>query len=158
LAARLLRAPGLRRVVGATLIVALVGWGLYSSNKDPLLIGALAALAGIGPRILRQVRGMAVGAAILALPLVGMAAPGFSLFRGGVPLSALARVAQRGLFVRTDPAGPLFSIGEAIRDHSALIWGESYVRGLVLWVPQIFWPGRPVDLAQEFAMTHISGW
>src|SRR5262249_48346601 len=39
LAARLLRAPGLRRVVGATLIVALVGWGLYSSNKDPLLIG-----------------------------------------------------------------------------------------------------------------------
>ena len=158
LAAVLLQSAGRRLVVGILLVAGLVGWGLYSSNKDPLVIGGFATLAGLGPSRLSRVRARTLVGMLFALPLVGLAAIGFSLFRAGVPLALLVQLAGHGLFVHTDPAGPLYSITESLRAHESLRWGASYVEATVQWVPQVLWPGRPIDLAQEFAMAHLSSW
>lgn len=141
------------------LISLCILWGVYSSNKDPILIGMLGLFAIVyRTRILRR---PVLTFSLLALA-VGLAAVlpiAFSLYRAGFDIGqTLPLVMSRGAFITSDPAGPFVSLITVLRGDDGLQWGVSYLRAPVSWIPGFLWAGKPLSLAEQFAREYITNW
>jgi len=146
-----------RGLLPVMLVILLCGWGVYASDKDPILMAGLAAGAALARR--RRAR-----AAWLVLFAVGGVATlwigsvALSQFRAGAEIDLGAPLRHGWVFRATDASGPIVSIGEYMGRDSGLSFGVTYVRDAVLWIPRLLWPSRPLDLAEEFARSHMPQW
>lgn len=141
------------------LVLVVASWGIYSSNKDPILIALLACGSLLHVRQVGASTGSLVLVATAALAGAAILPVIFSAYRAGVDLSvALTVLAQRGAFMSSDPSGPFVSLVGSISAASGPLWGESYLQAVTSWVPGFLWPGKPIDLAEEFARQNIAEW
>lgn len=139
----------------------LILWGIYSSDKDPLVLAGFTFFSLFFLRF-REVRSTAAFVTTLvgASVAVGVATFAFSIVRGGGS-GILDRLrTSDGLFRNIEPAGPMRSILSALDQPpgTRYLWGESLLQGLIMWIPQSIWAGRPPDLSQQFAMENVSNW
>jgi oligosaccharide repeat unit polymerase len=157
LAAGLLIARNGRRLVAVILFVLLVAWGVYASNKDPIILGLLSlASTRLGTRSRRIRWGFLVWGMALVASAIGPIA--FSRFRAGASIPLGDLVVQYGIFRQTDPAGPMMSLAGAVERPPEYRLGSTYLRTFVLWIPRSLWPGRPVDLAEDYARNQLQNW
>jgi hypothetical protein len=140
----------------ALLIVALaVGWGLHTSDKDPLLRAALAVSALMVGHRSRSVTHFVLYCAA-ALFAIG-ALPVFSAFRAHAELD-VRKAATEFSVLNTDAKGPMISLVSVLEDESEKMYGQSYLFAAAAWIPRSIWPSRPDDLAQQFALQEIPNW
>ncbi len=57
-----------------------------------------------------------------------------------------------------DPAGPMGVTVLTVKEDAPLMWGQSYVEGLSLFVPRALWPDRPLDIAESFGKRMMPNW
>lgn len=135
-------------------------WGVYSNDKDPMVVAGLA----LGVSMLGRAQGVrrplifTVG---LLVSLVGLALSTvvFSVYRGLGSVWVPGWIERTGgLLNRVEPAGPFFSLVQELAHPRSPEYGLTVVEGLIMWIPRFVWPDRPLDLAQQFAQTTISGW
>jgi hypothetical protein len=137
--------------------LALFAWGIYSSNKDPILLALLAVgsrYAGVRSRRLRWF--VAIWCVALGGSAIGPIA--FSQFRAGTRISVYDAAARWGIFRQSDPAGPMSTLAAALSRRTDMRLGETYAEALVLWIPRSLWGGRPLGLAEDYARNQIKNW
>ncbi|ABL83711.1 MULTISPECIES: hypothetical protein [unclassified Nocardioides] len=149
---------GPARTVAAAAPIA--AYGLYFSDKDPFLIGALSAAGALlaKPGTSTSTPRLALGL-VVAVPFLGVAVAAFSGYRGQ-SRDVLAYARQVGFFSSADPAGPMYSLSVASNEgvHDRFAGLAHILESFTLWIPRSLWPSRPLDLSEEFARTHMSGW
>lgn len=153
---------GRRTAWGFALVAALLLGGVYSNQKEPLVLAGLALLvllpaAPARPRLSR------ITLAVFAAPAMLTAATiVFSVNRGGGTVAQALQLIRAGSLNRTEPAGPFSSVLAELyapgssAPQSAI--GDSFINGLIGWIPRVLRPGRPLDLAEAFARNNIPGW
>lgn len=136
------------------LIVFLILWGIYSSDKNPILLALLSGATYFcfpQKKEGRKIIGILVGTFVFLASV-----PIFSLFRGGLRGKDLI---ENYYFSATkiDPAGPFISIISALSSNERN-YGLSYLNDLLLIVPKWLWPDRPTDPGTLFAQDILSNW
>lgn len=139
----------------------LVLWGLYSNDKDPIVIAG-CCLAAFYVRTGNRFRS-AAGFGMVTIGTIVSLAFGtllFSLYRGGGSLRVDRFIERNGGFITSlEPAGPMVSILQNQNiAGGAHNYGSSLLQSLYLWIPQSIWPSRPYDLAQQFARDYMHNW
>jgi oligosaccharide repeat unit polymerase len=141
--------------VNLSLIVMLIVWGVYSSNKNPILLGLLSAsVYFLIPKKKEEI-------SKLLFVIVGgifflFSFPLFSLFRAGFRGLDLLR---NYYFSTTliDPAGPFYSLLYSLTLGKKL-YGITYISDLMLIIPKWIWEERPLGTAVYFAKEIIPNW
>jgi hypothetical protein len=146
---------GLAKIPALVIAALVVGWGLYTSDKDPLLKAAVALSAFLVGKRSRSIKHLYLycGAAVIAIA----ALPVFSAFRAHAPLELRRNIAEFSV-QDTDAKGPMMSLVSVLEDEPDKLYGRSYLFALAAWIPRSIWPDRPYDLAQEFAFQEIRNW
>jgi hypothetical protein len=147
--------PGWRKWPAAAFAALVVGWGFYTSDKNPLLkavLGVSTYWIGRRSRSMKHLYLYCGGAAltIAALPL-------FSAYRAQSAIDFRRAFTQFSV-ENTDARGPMISLVIALEDDGPRLLGSSYAYSLVAWIPRSIWPDRPYDLAQELAFEQIPHW
>ncbi len=146
-----------RQAVAAVAVGVLFAFGIYTSNKDPLLVGLLA-LAPLGYRLQVVQKVWFAPVAVVGALLVAAIVPyTFGIHRAGVEVT-WDRMAESGIFLRSDPAGPFYSVAMVLARDADPMYGQTYVRSVVSWVPGFLWPSKPLSPSEAFARTEISNW
>ncbi|NJM94528.1 MAG: hypothetical protein HC842_07580 [Cytophagales bacterium] len=147
----------LEMVTGLILFGLTVLWGVYSSNKDPILLVALALGAVY---ILRQKKQTPA----LFLKLISSAVILFIILN---MVNALRYPESRWeeafrdhsqSLLNFDPAGPFISLSIITQQPSEWGLGISYRDTIFLLVPRAVWPERPLDLSEKFARSQLVDW
>lgn len=140
---------------GALATATIVGWGFFTSDKNPLLVAAMGfAAMWIG----RRSRSPAFLALFCGGALAGtVLLPAFSAYRANVAVDWHTLVNDFTLEFQ-DANGPMMSLSSAMNGDEEPLYGSSYAYTLVCWVPRHIWPDRPYDLAQTFAHENIDAW
>lgn len=146
-----------RPVLAFIVVLPIVAWSIYSSDKDPMLLGLLGGGAYfVQQRRKHQVRVIAaiILCCVLSGPLVGL----FSTYRAeGVLVADDFRI--QSLMLERDPMGPMVSLAEILQDDAvAHQYGLTYADSLVLLIPKSIWPDRPLDLSERFIRERLAGW
>jgi oligosaccharide repeat unit polymerase len=151
----LVQRRGMAKLPAFIIAALVVAWGLYTSDKDPLLKAAVALSAFLVGKRSRSIKHLYLycGAAVVAIA----ALPVFSAFRAQAPLELRRNVAEFSV-LNTDAKGPMMSLVSVLEDEHDKLYGQSYVFALAAWIPRSIWPDRPYDLAQEFAFQEIRNW
>ncbi len=155
LASTVLQRRDLSRYFALPLLLPIIYWGFFTSDKNPLLIAALAVSViwvGVKSRSTKYLY-LYCGAAILAVASL----PLFSALRAEQDVQ-IGSAFENFSVERTDARGPLMSLSATMANEEPTIHGMSYIQGLVAWVPRSIWPNRPKNLAQEFAVANIPNW
>lgn len=155
LAATVIQRRDLSRHFAIPLLTPIIYWGFFTSDKNPLLIAALAVSViwvGVKSSSTKHLYFYCTAAvlAIASLPL-------FSALRAGQEVQISSAFTNFSI-ERTDARGPLMSLSAVMANEEPVIHGRSYLQGLVSWVPRTIWPNRPKNLAQEFAVANIPNW
>ena len=83
----------------------------------------------------------------------------FSTYRANVPADKIVKaIIWKMSFTRSDPAGPMVSILHELNKDAPLILGNTYTNIFTIFTPKIFFPNRPLDLAEKFAKEMIVNW
>ncbi|KAB2903191.1 MAG: O-antigen polysaccharide polymerase Wzy [Anaerolineae bacterium] len=153
--ALLIRSGLMASFLGFLLLGLALGWGLYSSNKDPLLLTLLALGAPYAKRKLYQAQLLPqIFLAVLVTSILFML---FSSFRAGqLNPETLANI--RYSLLNFDPAGPFVSLVTVTQRPSPLRFGETYLDSFYLLIPRFLWAERPLDLSVIFAQEMIPRW
>jgi len=146
------------KILGVVLVLAIVSWGIYSSDKNVILIGALACAS----RLFNISRKQGIGALLVifgGIILVVYLVKFFSLYRGGHSISSALTMALTQFGARfIDPLGPFVSLSNAINSVESYQCGKTYMEILYLIVPRFIWNARPPDISEQFAMDNIHNW
>lgn len=141
-------------VLGITLVSMIVLWGIYSSDKDSLLLGLLALGACfIVWKINRRFSFLMLMVFLVFLGILSFMM--FNMYRGGAPLSLAF---ERLSLTRFDPAGSFVSMAYVLNNPGGLKWGATYTQVFSLLVPKALWASRPLDLSEQFARQVIPDW
>jgi oligosaccharide repeat unit polymerase len=139
-------------IVFAALAIA---WGIYTSDKNPLLQAALGLSAyWVGKRS-GSIKYLYFFCAAAVLTIAAL--PMFSAFRTSVPVDFRKNLHEFSV-QNTDAKGPMISLVDALEDDPPRLYGSTYLFDMVAWVPRAVWPDRPNDLAQDFALDNIPKW
>lgn len=147
--------------VALAIVAICVVWGIYSSNKDPIVI-ALFSLS-ICLHIYRYKKIHVILALPAVLLLASLGTITFSAYRTGVIdskvdlISIVSENAGKGIIKRLDPAGPLVSLHHAVETRDRT-YGATYLQSLYNWIPRAIWPDRPLDISEESARKLIPNW
>ncbi len=153
--ALLIRSGAAASVVGLILLGLALGWGLYSSDKDPLLLTLLALGAAYAKRKMYQTSLLLQ--IFLAVLITFILFLFFSSFRAGEwDTEVLSNT--RYSFLSFDPAGPFVSLVTVTQRPSPVYFGETYLDSFYLLVPRVLWAERPLDLSVTFAQEMIPRW
>jgi len=153
----------IKKTIGIGLVLAfiLVAIGILTSDKDPFLLAALPMLTWLIVKASRKKRYLIlsllalIGGSVFALVSV----PVFSLYRAGINIFGMDLVDHYYFsFTQIDPSGPFISLADSLRDLKPLLYGKTYIDGLAILVPKIFWANRPLDLAEQFARDFLPLW
>lgn len=139
----------------------LCGFGLLSSDKNPILLAVLAVVPGSlysagTPARVRSVRTIS----IVSLLVIGvLLAPAFSMYRSGVRLGEFVERYQFS-FTRIDVAGPFRSLVASLDspEPPPAGAGAMYWNDLKTLIPKSLYPDRPLNPAEEFAESNIKQW
>lgn len=141
--------------VSLSLIVILILWGVYSSNKNPILLALLSASVHFCiPKKKEEISKLLF--AIVGGIIFLFSFPIFSLFRAGVRGMDLFR----NYYFSTsliDPAGPFYSLLVSLTQKEKL-FGLTYINDLSLIIPKWIWEERPMGTAEYFAREIIPNW
>lgn len=139
-------------VKGGIIMLCLILWSLYSSDKNPILIGFLGVLFGFNIFFKKKRSFLYLNVIIIVIPVFSIL---FSSYRAGRIESVDI---YRSLYSNSDPKGPFKSIiyAEKGLNNTELSYGESYIKSLATWVPSSIWKNRPEDLSIQFAKENIS--
>jgi len=141
--------------VSLSLITLLFLWGVYSSNKNPILLGLLGSSVYFYiPKKKEEISRLLwifAGGVIFLLSF-----PIFSLFRAGVRGMDLLRNYYFSTTV-IDPAGPYYSLLVSLT-HKEKLFGLTYINDLLLIIPKWIWNDRPMGTAESFARDIIPNW
>jgi oligosaccharide repeat unit polymerase len=155
IAATVIRKGRLRHLVlGIILVFMVILWGIYSSDKDSLLLGVLA----LGSCFIVWKMNRRFGFLVLMIFFVFLGILLFTMFnmyRGGAPLSQAFAYLSLSKF---DPAGPFVSMAYVLNNLQDLKWGTTYTNVFTLLIPKALWAGRPLDLAEQFGRQVIPNW
>lgn len=146
-------------VLGSCLLFVIFVLALYTSSKDPILLALLGlASAMLGGKRIGSVKILFL--VLFAFPVVLLILPLFSVFRSGIPISleATQLLGNYMSFTKIDPAGPMNAISHHIMNPSPLRLGVTYITSAGILIPKILWPGRPLDLSEQFAREQITNW
>jgi len=151
----LIHRRGAAKLPSLILVALAVAWGLYTSDKDPLLRAALAMSSFMVGKRSRSITHLVLycTAALLAIG----ALPVFSAFRAHAQLD-VRQAATEFSVLNTDAKGPMISLVSALEDNDPKLYGRTYLFAAAAWIPRSIWPTRPNDLAQEFALEEIPNW
>lgn len=146
-----------RPAISFMLILPVIGWSIYSSDKDPMLLGLLGGGAFfVQQRRKHQMRVIAgiVAACALSGPLVGL----FSAYRAEGTL-VVDDFKIHSLMLERDPMGPMVSLTEILQDDNVEFqYGRTYFDSVTLLIPKSLWPDRPLDLSERFIRERLAGW
>lgn len=140
------------------LLFLIVGWGVYSSDKDPILFAILSfATRFVWPD--RRMKWRLLFGALVVMLLAGPLLSMFSIYRAERTVS-LADVAVTSFMLGKDPTGPMVSLVETVSNRQIdYQLGATYVTGLTALVPRALWPDRPLDLSEAFIRERMqSSW
>ncbi|WP_018156637.1 O-antigen polymerase [Demetria terragena] len=154
---------GISRPIGLVVVALMIGWSVWSNDKDSMLVGALA-LSGLYVRHSERFKSrlalmLALGGGVVGSAVIVVV---YSVNRGGNTRTVGQVTQSSGFFTSTEPSGPMFSLvntldksGSASLDYN---YGSSFLTGLFQWVPRSVWPGRPTDLSEQFARDNMNDW
>jgi oligosaccharide repeat unit polymerase len=154
----ILRGKSLNKIWGMGFIVLIFSWGIYTSDKNVILIGLLAVAAVYSSLIKKQ------GLTFLMVVFIGCAIliyliKVFSFYRGGLDICSAFSMAVNNFGLRyIDPLGPLVSLQHILNDCSDLQYGQTYLHIFYLIIPRFLWKERPLDLSEQFAVDNIVNW
>lgn len=134
--------------------ILLISWGIFSSNKDPILL----ALLGFSVIFFKDIHqsGFKLIGIMLGPVVIILLVPLFSLYRGG--LSGMELITSYYFSPsKIDPAGPFLSLVMSLSSDEHK-FGFTYINDLTLMIPKFLWHNRPIDLAMQFAQDHIPNW
>lgn len=148
----------LNLLIAFTIII----WGIYSSNKDPIVISLAPFLLYFTFKPPKKAYYFLLYFIILVLFVVSFLTV-FSVFRKELNLTydvITSIISQFGIFRYTDPAGPMHVFTELITNNNnfEFEFGKTYLSFFYIWIPKLIWPGRWLDPAQEFAQNNITNW
>ena len=141
-------------VLGIILVSVVVLWGIYSSDKNSILLGLLALGACFIVWKINQRFSFLTLIICLAF-LVILSSIMFSMYRSGAPVSlAFERLSLRHF----DSGGPFVSMAYVLNNPGVYKWGATYIDLFSLLVPKALWAGRPLSLSEQFARQVIPDW
>lgn len=145
---------------GYGLIFSCLIWGIYSFDKDPILIAALGIMAPflINRSFNRYPLYKVILVFMILILIIPLLSSIFSLYRGNAIQDVFAKIKDRGVYLRFDSAGPFVSIIYCLFESPEKKLGLSYINSLVSWIPKFIWENRPLDLSLSFAQINIKGW
>lgn len=137
------------------LVIILFTWSLYSSDKNPVVIGGLGFLYGLNKVNNKTNRSFIY--LLLILTVIPVFSVAFSSYRSG---NISYFEFSRSLYSNSDPKGPFETIINTASNKSQInyIPGESYLKSFITWVPQKIWSDRPDDLAVVYAKSNLSNY
>lgn len=145
-------------------LAPLLGWSVYSNDKDPLLV-ALMASAGLLFSKLHRRRvppGASVALAMIALIVfVGVGAALYGIARAGNTINAatVSAYVSEGLFTNIDPAGPSATLAVSLAQDPGSGSFAVTIRGAFSWVPNALLPFEVgEDLGVTFARQYFPNW
>ena len=150
------------KLINLILCFLVIYWGLYSSNKDPIIISLFPFLLYFvinPPKKSYYYIFYFFGSIISAISLLLF----FSIIRKdlSVDFEILKHIINTfGIFRFTDPAGPMHVFFELLIDNKNFThqFGKTYLNVLYNWIPKFIWPDRWLDPAQTFARENIKNW
>lgn len=145
-----------KRLLGHVIVIGLLLWGIFSSDKDPILIAVLAwgiGLVGLKSKKIFILVVIIFGAALLLFAFVL-----FSIYRGGGDLYDLQHIFKLIGLRYLDPAGPMLSIADTLNSSDSLRYGSTYLDTFKLLIPRFLWADRPPDLAEAYAISKMANW
>lgn len=146
--------------IQAICISIIIGaWAIYSSDKDPLLLGFLPLVLFIN-RVKQfakfKYQLISYSIVIISIPILVIA---FSEYRGYGKVTFENVNTEKGMYKLTDARGGMRVLTTIMLEEDfEYSYGKTYLQSLVLWVPKAIWPNRPLDAPQSFAKTHIKNW
>jgi oligosaccharide repeat unit polymerase len=135
-------------------------WGAYASTKDQILVAVLALLTYY--TVVKPPKNIALilTGFVFMVFLAPLGMLWFSMYRAGVVVTweEMSNVLEKGVLRNTDPAGPIAVFNDIYNNNSGYKYGTTYLETLYLWIPKFIWPGRPSDLAEQYAQDTIKVW
>jgi len=141
--------------VGGAVLFVLASFVVFS--KQPFIFAFLAVLCFLsrGSQVspFRITMLLASGAVIALVYLV----PIFAGYRVTGTIDLTTGTTASAATISSDALGPygvtVYAFNGYVRAQDHPFWQSFF-----LWVPRALWPGRPLDLAEEFARQMIVGW
>ncbi|QDU55346.1 O-antigen polymerase [Aeoliella mucimassa] len=134
---------------------SLVGWGFYTSDKNPLLTAAMGiGTYWVGKRSRSSLHLTLYCCGALSATVL---LPAFSAWRINVTPD-ISQIVDSFTLEYQDANGPMMSLSSAVNGDEDPVYGSSYLTALGAWVPRSVWPNRPEDLAQAFAHNNVVKW
>tara|TARA_B100001564_G_scaffold360035_1_gene384993 strand:- start:1667 stop:2992 length:1326 start_codon:yes stop_codon:yes gene_type:complete len=150
------------KIINLFICFVIVFWGIYSSNKDPIVISLAPFLLYFTFKPPKKAYLFLFYFLILVLFIVCFLML-FTVFRKELNFSydvIESIINEFGIFRYTDPAGPMHVFSELVinNDNFEFQLGKTYLSFFYIWIPKFIWPGRWLDPAQEFAQNNITNW
>lgn len=138
----------------------IIFWGFYSSDKNPILLAAFGLSAIFYRKKFKNPIYFYFVTIIIIFGVFGFTTF-FSAFRSGITLNLellVNAILDRGIFVHSDPTGPMISIHKTLTNSFDLSYGITYIESFFLLIPKFLWSSRPLDLASQFAIENMTNW
>ena len=136
-----------------------IAWSIYSSDKDPLLLGLLPLFLYLNRvKQFQQIKYQMISYSLvlISIPILVIA---FSEYRGFGKVTFQNVNAEKGMYKLTDARGGMRVLTTIMQDEDLeYSYGKTYLHSLVLWIPRAIWPNRPLDAPQSFARSHMKEW
>lgn len=148
-----------KKIIGLGFIFIAFLFGIFSSDKNPMLITILTLAILFGFKKISKIKFFLY--LLLFIPVVYVLLVlvfAFSFWRAGFLFSESLLMAFNDFsFSMIDPAGPFISISliDKIGDYK---FGSTYLNNFLLLIPKFIYPDRPPGLAESFAVENITGW
>jgi len=142
-------------VIVALIVLA----GMLTADKEPILLAMLTCASFLKFERIRFKKFIVM--TLLGSMCVLVAVTSFNIYRTHIPIGDIISKFPWSTisFTRLDPGGPMVSISSVLSDdYLQLSYGSTYLNSLGVLIPRLLWPGRPVDLSEEFARDNIGDW
>ena len=151
-------------LIAMLLSLTLIIFGIITSDKDPLLLSALAwgiyFFKFLSNHNLHKVITYLMLLIILVVLIPALSLL-FSLNRGGnINVTEFKnQIETNGIYKYFDATGPLVSLVETLEEPNVdFEYGKTYFWGFVGWIPKSVWTNRPLDLAEKYSKEKIKNW
>lgn len=154
-----------KKIVGFSILALVIMFGILSSDKNPILMGLIALIPSMESLIIKYrillfknklyITIILILIAILIILLV----PIFSVYRGGVDIfNTDLKEIYYFSFTKIDPTGPFLSIAQTIKNKALFNLDFTYIKELLVVIPKMLFPNRPMSLADQFAQEMMLNW
>ena len=138
------------------LLITVLLWSIYSSDKNPLYITSLTFLICLGPILKNKRSVFYLFIFIIIIPIISVL---FTSYRSN-NLDNFSVV--RSLYSNSDPKGPYQSIlfyEQQLRTNNIeKQYGFTYLESTIQWIPTFIWDKRPDDLSVKFAKKTLNNY